>query len=119
MPWVKEDMCTGCGTCEEECPAGAIALTDGIASIDDDKCIRCAICHEACPEDAVRHDGERVPMEVNANLAWVERMMDHEYYANDSQKKKELLGRLQKFFNKERKVVDLTIERIVQLQNSL
>ena len=31
MPWVNEDMCTGCGTCEEECPAGAIALTDGIA----------------------------------------------------------------------------------------
>ncbi len=118
MPWVKEEMCTGCGTCEEQCPAGAIALADGIASIDDDKCIRCAICHEACPEDAVRHDGERVPLEVDANLAWVERMMDHDYYANDSQKKKELLGRLQKFFNKERKVVDMTIDRIVELQNS-
>jgi hypothetical protein len=58
-------------------------------------------------------------MEIDANMAWVESIMGHDFYANDPQKKKKLLGRLQKFFGKERKVADMTIERIVQLHNSL
>ena len=36
MPWIKQDMCTGCSICVNECPVGAIELTvDGFAEIDE------------------------------------------------------------------------------------
>jgi len=28
MPWVNEEMCVGCGICVDECPVGAVAMTD-------------------------------------------------------------------------------------------
>ena len=64
MPWINKESCTGCGICVEECPAGAIGMENDIAFIKDDACIRCGICHDVCPEDAARHDGERIPEEV-------------------------------------------------------
>ena len=65
MPWIKQDMCTGCSVCVNECPVGAIELTgDGFAEIDEAECIRCGRCHDVCPQEAVRHDGERIPQEV-------------------------------------------------------
>ena len=53
-----------CGTCVDECYVGTISMEDDIAFIDEDNYIRCGVCHDVCPEDAVRHDRERIPEEV-------------------------------------------------------
>jgi len=113
MPWVNQDMCTGCGTCVEECPVDAIALTeDDVAQINEEQCIRCGTCHDVCPEEAVRHDSERIPQEVEANIQWVKKLMGH--FETDEEKKG-LVGRMVRFFNKERKVAEQTIEQLQSL----
>ncbi len=112
MPWVNREMCTGCGICVDECPSGAISTDGGTASIDDSTCIRCGVCHEVCPDDAVRHDGERIPEEVESNLAWVRRVLENEYYAHDKQRQEALVQRMERYFAKNIKVAEKTIERL-------
>ena len=118
MPWIKKESCTGCGICVDECPAGAIGMENDIAFINDDKCIRCGICHDVCPEDAARHDGERIPEEVQSNLAYAKKLLAHEYYANDKTKQKQLIERLKRFFTKNKKVAEKTIEQLEILKNT-
>ncbi len=112
MPWVNREMCTGCGTCVEECPVGAISLEDEGATIDDDECIRCGKCHDVCPEEAVRHDSERIPQMVEANMQWAERLMGK---FETGEEKAALLGRLTKYFKMQAKVVQQTLERLQEL----
>ncbi len=50
---VDEAACTGCGDCVEVCPAGAIALVNGRASIDGAACAECGSCADACPQGAI------------------------------------------------------------------
>ena len=47
------DECVSCGTCEAECPVGAISEGDGKYEIDADACIDCAACEGACPTGAI------------------------------------------------------------------
>ena len=113
MPWISEEMCIGCGVCVDECCAGAITLPEpGVAFIDEDECIRCGVCHSVCPEDAVRHDGERIPEEVEANLTWARELLTHEYYSDSAQKRAMLIERLGRYFTKEKRVAEQTIERL-------
>ena len=111
MPWIDKENCSGCMTCVEECPAQAIVAEDDIACISDDDCIRCGRCHDVCPSDAVRHDGERVPEEVEKNIAWANGLIEHEYFS-DTQQKKALIKRLTRYFQKNIKVATQTIERL-------
>jgi ferredoxin len=117
MPWVNEEMCVGCGVCVEACCADAISMSEETASIDDAKCIRCGVCHDVCPEDAVRHDGERIPQEVESNLDWVRGLLGHDYYSDDTGRQQELLERLKRHFRKECKVAEKTIERLDAWEN--
>lgn len=50
---IDQQLCTGCGTCQRECPADAITLENGKAQIDFDRCIGCGRCIAACPQGAV------------------------------------------------------------------
>ncbi|NWH06769.1 indolepyruvate ferredoxin oxidoreductase subunit alpha [Desulfobacter latus] len=118
MPWIKKESCTGCGICVDACPAGAIGMENDIAFIKDDACIRCGICHDVCPEDAARHDGERIPDEVQSNLDYARKLFAHEYYANDKAKQKQLIERLKRFFTKNKKVAEKTIEELEILKNT-
>ena len=118
MPWVDKELCTGCQICVDECPVGAISIEEGIAFIKEDECIRCGVCHDVCPYDAVRHDSERIPEEVQSNLAWVKKLLTHEYYSNDKTKQKQLIHRLQRFFTKNKKVAEKTIEQLEILRNT-
>ena len=118
MPWVKKALCTGCQICVDECPAGAISMEADIALIKEDECLRCGHCHEVCPSNAVRHDGERIPEEVQLNLAWAKKLLAHEYYAHDTVKQKQLIERLQRFFTKNKKVAEQTIEQLGMLQTT-
>lgn len=58
---VNQEKCSGCGTCVDHCPVGAILLTER-ASILREKCLGCGLCASTCPEKAIslitRKDGE-------------------------------------------------------------
>lgn len=53
MAHVISDECTACGTCEAECPVGAISEGDPIYEIDPDTCTDCGACAEVCPSGAI------------------------------------------------------------------
>ncbi len=47
-PWVKPELCDGCGRCVEFCPAGAIELVDAKARVIDEVCLWGCGCWELC-----------------------------------------------------------------------
>lgn len=47
-----DEKCTGCGTCAEACPNGAIRLIDGKSKTDRDRCTGCGKCVSVCPNEA-------------------------------------------------------------------
>ncbi len=49
---VDKNICSGCGACEPQCPAGAITLSD-VAEVDENLCTGCGACVEVCPLDAL------------------------------------------------------------------
>ena len=53
MAHVISDECVMCGSCEGECPVGAISEGDGKYEIDADSCIDCGACEAACPTGAI------------------------------------------------------------------
>jgi ferredoxin len=112
MPWVNVEMCVGCGACVPECPVGAITVKGDTAVIDENKCVRCGRCHDVCSAEAVRHDSERIPQEVEANIQWAGKLMDH---FKTAQERAGLLERLRRYFNKEMKVLKQTLERLEEL----
>jgi len=117
MPWVNEEMCTGCGVCMDECPVGAMTMQEhNKALINTEDCIRCGRCHDICPEEAVRHDGEKIPVDVGANLAKVRLLLKHYDTKADQQG---FLERMVRYYSKERKVTEQTIEGIKKLQTDL
>jgi ferredoxin len=96
--------------CVAECPVGAIKLgSDDTAAIDEVECIRCGRCHDVCPEEAVRHDGERIPQEVAANLEWVRRLLKH---FGEASERAAFIDRMVRFFNKQKKVTEQTLAAI-------
>ena len=56
MAHVISDECVSCGSCEAECPVGAISEGD-IYSIDSETCTECGTCADVCPSEAI-HPGE-------------------------------------------------------------
>lgn len=53
MAYRITDDCVACGTCEAECPEGAISEADDKYVIDADKCVDCGSCKEVCPSEAI------------------------------------------------------------------
>jgi uncharacterized Fe-S center protein len=52
VPLIKQERCTGCGTCLKHCPADAITMEEKLAVIDPAACIGCAECIGVCPTGA-------------------------------------------------------------------
>jgi Fe-S-cluster-containing hydrogenase component 2 len=92
-----------------ECPVEAISTPHEVATINEDECIRCGHCHDVCPQEAVRHDGERIPEEIESNLQWARDLLEHYESADE---RRAFLGRMRKYFSKERKVAEQTIDRL-------
>lgn len=69
---IKEDMCTGCGTCIKLCPYNAIKKNEaGIAKVNEVLCKGCGVCAASCPERAItmRHFSDKqVLAEATATL---------------------------------------------------
>jgi ferredoxin len=53
LPALDEDLCTGCGTCEQRCPVMAIEVVDDMAVITEGRCIGCGLCVTGCDTDAL------------------------------------------------------------------
>ena len=45
--------CIGCKKCEKGCEAGAISISNNLASIDPEKCTNCGKCLSECPTHAI------------------------------------------------------------------
>ena len=66
MAYVISDSCVSCGTCEPECPVGAISQGDSQFVIDAGSCVSCGTCAGVCPTGAISEDvGEQVLKEMN------------------------------------------------------
>jgi NAD-dependent dihydropyrimidine dehydrogenase PreA subunit len=52
MAYVINSDCTGCGTCEPECPVECITAGDPYV-IDASACTDCGACAEVCPVEAI------------------------------------------------------------------
>ena len=50
---IDAEKCIGCGVCESQCAFGAIAVTDGVALVND-KCTLCGTCVDNCEVGALR-----------------------------------------------------------------
>ena len=117
MPWVDKNLCSGCGICVEKCPVETIYLEDEYAEINMDNCIRCGLCHDVCPEEAVKHDSEKIPDEVEANIIQTKEFMEAcaKYLGGEDEKQK-CLNRMIKHFNKEKIVMEKTLEKLETLK---
>lgn len=48
-----EELCDGCGLCQERCQMDALYLDDGIMHVDREYCIGCGLCITTCPNEAL------------------------------------------------------------------
>jgi uncharacterized Fe-S center protein len=53
LPQADPELCTGCGTCVDQCAAMALSMNDNLPQVDADNCITCFCCQEMCPEKAM------------------------------------------------------------------
>ena len=53
MAYVISDSCTSCGSCEGECPVGAISQGKTQYVIDAAACLDCGACESVCPVSAI------------------------------------------------------------------
>jgi uncharacterized protein (DUF362 family)/Pyruvate/2-oxoacid:ferredoxin oxidoreductase delta subunit len=52
-PQADPELCTGCGTCVDQCPVSALSMDNHIPHVDANICISCFCCQEICPEKAI------------------------------------------------------------------
>ncbi len=52
-PQAYPELCTGCGTCIDQCPVSALTMEDDLPRVKEDTCITCFCCQEICPEKAM------------------------------------------------------------------
>ncbi|MCJ7424907.1 CoB--CoM heterodisulfide reductase iron-sulfur subunit A family protein [Candidatus Bathyarchaeota archaeon] len=68
---VNEDLCIGCGLCEEICPYGAPRIEEGKSKVREILCRGCGSCAAECPKLAItmRHYGnDQILAQVKALL---------------------------------------------------
>ena len=56
MAYKINDACVNCGTCEPDCPVGAIPESGDKRVIDAAACISCGTCAAECPAEAISEE---------------------------------------------------------------
>jgi heterodisulfide reductase subunit A-like polyferredoxin len=72
LPDVDEERCSGCGSCSNACPAGAIEIearqkqvsvfgplgssVAPVATVKKELCMGCGLCASTCPSDVIKFD---------------------------------------------------------------
>jgi len=62
------ERCTGCGTCVEVCPTGALYLVEGKATVDGALCRECEACLAVCSSEAITLTTQEGPVAEAARL---------------------------------------------------
>ncbi|MFQ3548703.1 MAG: 4Fe-4S binding protein [Armatimonadota bacterium] len=54
-PYVDEEICVACGTCESVCPASpnVFKVEEKSKVVNPDSCIECGVCETSCPVGAI------------------------------------------------------------------
>lgn len=63
---VDNELCIGCGICEDSCAFGAIEVVDGLAVVGD-ACTLCGACVDSCEVEALRIEGVEKSVQVDLN----------------------------------------------------
>lgn len=53
QPQIDPDVCTGCESCVERCPAKALTIPGEVPVMDPDRCFGCGVCAVGCPMEAI------------------------------------------------------------------
>jgi NAD-dependent dihydropyrimidine dehydrogenase PreA subunit len=54
QPNVDPERCTGCGTCLDRCPPGALKMGENsVPAVNLDRCFGCATCAAGCDQEAI------------------------------------------------------------------
>ena len=61
---VDNELCIGCGACEENCAFGAIEVVDGIAVVGE-SCTLCGACVDCCEADALTIEGAEKSVQMD------------------------------------------------------
>ncbi len=64
---IDEDLCIGCGDCNDYCQFFALSVNNGYASIDPSLCMGCGVCVSHCPQDAlmlIKDPSKGEPLEI-------------------------------------------------------
>lgn len=64
---IDQQICQGCGTCEDVCKFEALSFLDNMTRIDESLCMGCGICVEKCPNQALslsRDASKGEPLEI-------------------------------------------------------
>jgi Pyruvate/2-oxoacid:ferredoxin oxidoreductase delta subunit len=51
---VDENLCIGCGDCNDYCQFGALSMIDGMNHVDFSNCMGCGVCVSHCSQDAIQ-----------------------------------------------------------------
>jgi pyruvate formate lyase activating enzyme len=74
----RSQQCRKSGICADVCDVGAIALIDGMPSLDRARCTLCMDCVEACPSGALEISGTRMTLDAVVE----ESCKDEIFYSN-------------------------------------
>ena len=53
LPYIRQDECTSCGICHDNCRFDAIKFIDEKYTVDETACEGCGVCTSFCPSNAI------------------------------------------------------------------
>ncbi|HSG44226.1 MAG TPA: 4Fe-4S binding protein [Anaerolineales bacterium] len=67
VSYIDEDLCIGCGDCEDYCQFHALEVVDGVNRVIYENCMGCGVCVNHCTQNAVslvQDESKGIPLDV-------------------------------------------------------